>query len=241
MSRDTAAIRHGFDSTSGWDSRTTSVTVPNTTRSFNAGDASSQEFALHVHRTRHVPDGQSVTTDADGVRFTGRARTLLDVAATVDPREFSIVLESGLRGPDPKRPEVWREDVLTELCSMVGRWSRKPGTTTVRVALSQRLPGRPTGSIADSTVLLALVAAGITGVVVQPRILAPDRQGRVRIHFADFLIPSAQLIIEIDGGFHDLTERRKLDHERDRRLSPGFHLFRYPASVALFEPERIVA
>jgi Protein of unknown function (DUF559) len=240
LSHDTAAIHHELDSTIGWDVGSTYVTVPNSTRSFLAQSPDPEAFPLTVHRTRLVPAAESTVVDPYGLRFTGRARTLLDVAAKVDSHEFSIVLESGLRGVDPKRPDDWREDVLAELCSMVDKWSRKPGTSTARIALARRIPGRPTGSIADTTVLLALLAGGINGVIVQPRVLAPDRQGRVRIHFADLLIPAAQLIIEIDGGFHDLPERRKLDHERDRRLSPGFHVFRYPATVALFEPQRIV-
>ncbi len=240
LSHETAAIRHGFDSTKGWDATSIAVTVPNSTRSFRAQTSAFQPL-LRVIRTRHLPDPNTVLHDADGRRFTDRARTLVDVAAGMSDREFSLVLESGLRGANPKRPDQWREDVMAELVDMVNQWRRKPGVSTVRRALARRIPGRPTGSIADSTVLFALLAAGITDVIVQPCVTSLDRHGHIRLHFADLMIPSAQLIIEIDGSMHDLPDRRKLDHERDRRLSPGFHVFRYPATVALFEPGHIVA
>ncbi len=240
LSHDTAAIHHGLDSTSGWDKTTTHITVPNDMSVFQPQTMNPAGGSLRVSRTRHLPVEDSVVHDSDGRRFTGRARTLLDVASGMSDREFSLVLESGLRGADPKQPHVWREDVLAEVCDMVQRWRRKPGATTVRIALARRVDGRPTGSIADSTVLFALLAAGITGVVVQPRVLAVDRNGHVRVHFADLMIPSAQLIIEIDGAMHTLPDRIRQDHERDRRFSPGFHVFRYPASVALFDPGHIV-
>ena len=241
LSHDTAAIHHGFDSTQGFDSLSTYVTVDHATQSFRLGGSGASQFPLVVKRTRHLPPAETLVVDEFGRRFTGRVRTLLDLASRLSLHEFAVALESGLRGPDPKRPDCWRKGVLEELVAMVKARPRQPGAIAARIVLTQRTWTRPTGSIADTAVLLALKAAGVVDVVVQPRIIAPDHRGQVRVHFADLLIPSGQLIIEIDGAFHDLPGRRKLDFERDRRLTPGFHLFRYPASVALFETQRIVA
>ncbi len=66
------------------------------------------------------------------------------------------------------------------------------------------------------------------------------RQVPVGRFIADFLAPSARLIVEIDGGYH--RERARADARRDRALErAGFRVLRLEAELVLRNPELAVA
>ena len=59
-------------------------------------------------------------------------------------------------------------------------------------------------------------------------------------YIADFVVPSAKLIIEIDGRYH--RERRVADARRDRALRRlGYRVLRLEADLVLGAPEEAMA
>jgi Protein of unknown function (DUF559) len=232
ISHETAAIHHGFDSTRGWDTQTVSI-------SQTMGKRPPKQEGFRFFRSRTLAYDQPV--ESNGLRYTSRARTLIDVLATLDLIEGERVLESALRGLDPKRPDVWCEDVLEQLNCWIRDHPRQPGVQRARVLLAQRPIGcRPTGSIAETAAFQALRKAGFTEIIRQPHVKAPDEHGNPRDHFLDGLLLPHMFDIEVDGGDHDDPKRRAADLKRDRRLAGAFVVLRFTASEALFTPNVVV-
>ncbi len=77
--------------------------------------------------------------------------------------------------------------------------------------------------------LFRLVGAGKLGVAVR-------RQVVIGQFVADFAVPSAKLIIEVDGGSH--AGRAAADARRDKKLARlGWRVLRLEAELVLREPE----
>jgi very-short-patch-repair endonuclease len=228
VSHDSAAARHGFDSTKP-RGETEFVTARH-----SCGVRSSADLVVsHARRTIS-------SVQIDGVPVTTRAQTLLDIAARVDDVECERVLESALRGDNPKRPNLWRTEVLDELVELLKLFPRHPGTNRVRRVLLLRPPGcRPTGSFPE-TVLLQLLRQKGVEVIRQPTLLVIDSQGRRFQYYPDFLIVAGRCIVEIDGADHLRPQRSRTDAARQNRLI-GFDVFRYPALTFLNDPEYAIA
>ncbi len=233
---ETAAAWHGFDSTKGWGSSPLVMVQPREQRV-------PQLEGITFRRTRTLDQSQivSMRTPLGSIAVTSRARTLIDVMANIDLVEGERVLESMLRGADPRRPDVWREADLAELQRLVSEHPRQPGAHQVRLLLSLRPEGcRPTGSIAETSTVQALRGAGFTNVVRQPLVIAPDEHNNPRQHFLDLFLPDYVLDVEVDGDEHLDRKRRSADVLRDRRLSRAMGILRFSAADALYNPQRIV-
>ncbi|MEM1087135.1 MAG: DUF559 domain-containing protein [Pseudomonadota bacterium] len=64
--------------------------------------------------------------------------------------------------------------------------------------------------------------------------VAVRRQVPIEGLTVDFAVRSKRLVIEIDGGIHDLEAVQIADAERDRRLmAAGWQILRIPAETAL--------
>lgn len=57
--------------------------------------------------------------------------------------------------------------------------------------------------------------------------------------YADFLIPSLKLIIEIDGGYHDNPEQQALDRQREREIMDAtrYEIIRFSNSQVENDPD----
>jgi hypothetical protein len=232
FSHHTAAAHHGFDSTYGW--RSSPITLTHSIQ-HRLPEVAGYRFV----RSRTLEIQQTISSN--GLSFTSRIRTLLDVLATLDLVEGERVLESALRGPDPKRPDVWRTDDLAQLCQFITDHPRQPGVRQARLLLAQRPAGsRPTGSIAATAVLQALRGAGFPDIVREPLVIAPDEHGNPRRHFIDLFLERGLCDIEVDGNTHFEPRRRAEDLKRDRRLSKAMGVVRFTAHEALNEPDRVV-
>jgi hypothetical protein len=233
LSHSTAAKFHRFDSTLGWGGQSVCASQITDNRVPTRAD-------LRVTRSRTLAYDQPAV--ANGLQFTSRARTLIDVLATLNLVEGERVLESALRGPDPKRPDVWRNEVLEQLLWWIREHPGQPGIKQARILLAQRPIGcRPTGSIAETASIQALRGAGFTDVIRQPLVLAPGESGKPREHFLDALVLPHMFDIETDGGDHTDPKRRAEDLKRDRRLAGAFVVLRFTAAEALFTPGVIVS
>jgi hypothetical protein len=233
LSHSTAAKFHGFDSTLGWDHQSVWASQNTDNRVPTLAD-------LRVTRSRTLAYDRPVIVNQ--LRFTSRVRTLIDVLATLDLVEGERVLESALRGLDPKRPHVWRTEVLEQLRWWIREHPGQPGIKQAKILLAQRPIGcRPTGSIAETASIQALRGAGFTDVIRQPLVLAPGERGNPREHFLDALVLPYMFDIETDGGDHNDPKRRAEDLKRDRRLAGAFVVLRFTAAEALFTSEVIVS
>jgi very-short-patch-repair endonuclease len=231
LSGATAAVFHQLDSTKGWS--------PLTNITQNSMNEIPRTAGVQFCRSRTLSSDQRVFVN--GLFFTSRMRTLVDVLAPLDLVEGERVLESALRGPDPKRPDVWRENELGDLVQFINQHLRQPGAQQARILLTQRPAGcRPTGSIAETAALQALRNAGLGEIIRQPLVRAPDENGNPRDHFLDLFLANQRIDIEVDGGDHLERKRRQADLERDRRLSLGIAVVRVTAVEALHHPDRVV-
>jgi very-short-patch-repair endonuclease len=229
VSHDSAAALHRFDSTHGY-SETVYITAPRSSgvRGTSPGLVISHSTMLEK---RDVVDGFPVTT---------RARTLLDVSASMSDIECERVLESAIRGVNPKRPDRWRNEVLDDVVELITSYPRHPGASRIRRVLISR-PGdcRPTGSFPETVLVQALRNVGIAA-IRQPTVVVIDDRGRQFEYFPDLLIVGGRCIVEVDGGSHLTPTRARTDAARQNRLI-GFDVFRYPATTVLNDPTYAVA
>ncbi|MBQ6226876.1 MAG: phosphoribosylamine--glycine ligase [Bacteroidaceae bacterium] len=67
------------------------------------------------------------------------------------------------------------------------------------------------------------------------------RQCVILDFIADFYCPSANLIIEVDGGYHLQEEQHKLDEEREDRLrAKGYNILRFTNEQVLFDIDNVI-
>ena len=62
-----------------------------------------------------------------------------------------------------------------------------------------------------------------------------------KIYYADIYVPSLRLIIEVDGGYHETKEQKRLDNNRSANIRKlNIHLCRIRNSDA-YSPEKVKA
>ncbi len=230
LSHHSAAELHGFDSTDQRPSGTWVVTSH--ARRVRCLDD------LTLTRSRSFADHEA--TVIDGLAVTSRARTVLDLAAILDDHELERVVESALRGPNPKRPDRWRAEVLVELLRYADGDRRRPGASALARCLARRAGvSRPTGSIADTAMVQHLRSVGVAEVIRQPSLRVHGDDDRVDEVFPDLLVANRRLILEVDGAEHRDAARHRADLARQNKLLLGFELVRCTGADALFDGERL--
>jgi very-short-patch-repair endonuclease len=191
---------------------------------------------LAISRPRQLPE----FTIIDGLPTTTRAQTVLDLAAIVSPIELRRIVESALRGADPRRPADWRTDVLVDLIRLTTAHPHHRGTGAVLRILAVRPPdARPTGSLPETALLQVLEQHGIE-VITQPTLTVHVSDREFHTYFPDQMIVAGQSLTEVDGGGHLEAQRAYSDAIRQNRLV-GFHLFRFPANRVMHRTDEVVA
>ena len=67
------------------------------------------------------------------------------------------------------------------------------------------------------------------------------RQCVILDFIADFYCPLANLVIEIDGGYHQTEEQQRLDKEREERLqAKGYNILRFTNEQVLFDIDNVL-
>jgi len=67
------------------------------------------------------------------------------------------------------------------------------------------------------------------------------RQQPLGPFIADFFIPAARLVVEIDGPVHDTRDQRQRDAERQQRLeAAGLHVLRFRNDAILKDMEAVL-
>ena len=165
----------------------------------------------------------------DGIRCTSVARTLLDLASSVDARTLERAIDHA---------ELLR---LFDLGALQDTLDRHPGQRGIRIlrgALAAYAEPAITASEAEERMLTLVRAAGLP----QPRVNVPVVLNDGTTYRPDFLWPDTRLIVEVDGRTHHARRRGfEEDRVRDRRLAlAGYETRRFAASELLQNSESVV-
>jgi very-short-patch-repair endonuclease len=159
-----------------------------------------------------------------GIPVTSAARTILDLAAVVSPRD----LERALAEAQARRL-VRRADLL----SLLARRSGRPGAAALRSLIEGDAPAL-TRSEAEERFLALIRAAELP---------APEVNARVGRYEVDFLWRERALVVEVDGyRFHSSRASFERDRRRDADLTTrGLRVIRITWRRIVREPEALVA
>jgi Protein of unknown function (DUF559) len=232
LSHQSAARTHGFDSTLGWP-----VSPVRLLQAKQNHTPIAAGFRFHRSRTLTPEMIERLT----GLRTTTRSRTVLDLAARLNVLELERVVESALRGDDPRRPHEWRPEVLREIAEFTDAHPRHLGGRALAHLLRLRPSDAfPTGSLAETAIVQSARAGGFEEPVRQAKVLAPDTRGNMREHFLDALFERLRIDVETDGSSHDDPRQRQSDLARDRRLAGAVTVIRITGAEAINQPNRII-
>lgn len=174
---------------------------------------------VHVHRSAILQDDETMVLE--GIPITNAARTILDLAGCVGPRELEQALARA------ERNHLLEHHQLMDL---VGRHSRRAGTRTLRALLAHAREPALTRSEAEARFLT---------LVRRARLLDPEANALVNGYEVDFLWRTRRLIVEVDGfAFHSSATAFEQDRGRDAALAAaGFRVIRFTWHQLTREPE----
>ncbi len=169
-------------------------------------------------------DARDVTT-RHGLPLTSPARTLVDLAAVLAPRDLSRAYDEAL---------VQRLTNTRAVTAALARRPRGRGAPTLRRLLEAERSVGLTRSEAERRLLELIEAAGL------PR---PETNVRVHGHEVDVLWRAQRLVIEVDGyRFHSTRAAFERDRRRDARLQvTGLRVVRVTWRRLVDEPHGVVA
>jgi hypothetical protein len=202
--------------------------------------ASHHALAEKVHRTRTLRPDDIV--EVGGFPCTSLARTLFDLGRVCNSDEVELALESALRGPDPRRPDVWNEVLLADLEERTIRVVARTGGTVLRTVLRRRPKDcRPTGSFAETKFDQATRRAAMEPFQRQLDVRIFDKKGRLLHHFfPDFMDVSRLILIEVNGaGPRDGQAMTTRDLARMNLLQPFFRFHVVTGADAIFNQRSV--
>jgi very-short-patch-repair endonuclease/predicted transcriptional regulator of viral defense system len=172
------------------------------------GLARGRRTGIRAHRVDSLAVDE--TTRFDGIPITTPARTLLDLAACLPPREVERLVAY-----------ADRESLLTleALAHLLDRRARHRGAVVLRSVLSRPAGPQLTRSEAELR-LLELIR--------QARLPEPQANVRIEGFEVDFLWRSQQLVVEVDGfTYHSSASAFERDRRRDTAITAaGFRVMR---------------
>jgi very-short-patch-repair endonuclease len=165
-----------------------------------------QRRGIRLHCVRAL-DPQE-TAFREQIPITGAARTLLDLAAVLPPRELTRAVHEA---------QVQRCVRVAELAAVLARHAGRAGAPRLRAVVT---PGAaPTRSALEDRLLELVRQAGLPEPAVNAR----------RCGFeVDLLFAAHRLVVEADGRrFHDTAQARVRDAEKQARLeAAGYRVIR---------------
>jgi very-short-patch-repair endonuclease len=214
LSHFSAAAHWGFV---GWDERYPEVTVPGTSARIHAG--------LRVHRTAELASLDF--TRHNGIPVTSPARTLLDLASTLDERPLRRAV---------RQAQALQRVNLRQIIEVLGRLGPRRGTG--QLARIVATGPAPTRSELEDVVLELILRGGLA----HPRVNVPlVLDGRCVV--PDFRWPQQRLVVEADGAaWHDHRLAREDDRERQALLEAhGERVLRVTWDEAIARPRETLA
>jgi very-short-patch-repair endonuclease/predicted transcriptional regulator of viral defense system len=178
--------------------------------------------SVRVHRFCHLDPAE--TTRFEGIPVTVPARTLLDLAGSVNDRRIEQALAAALR------EHLTDRDQIREL---LARYPRRSGAPLLRALVDRDREPAFTRSEAEARFLKLARKARLQG---------PQVNARVSGYEVDFLWQRQRLIVEIDGfAFHSSPGAFERDRRRDAVLTgAGFRVVRVTWRQVTKEPEALL-
>jgi very-short-patch-repair endonuclease len=164
-------------------------------------------------------------TVRDGIPITTAARTLLDIASTLDARELERAFDRGLKGRVLTRHAV---------AVTLQRAPRRAGGRHLAGLVDAELRAwTETRSEREERFLTLLRAGGLP---------EPELNVRVGRYTVDALWRQLKFVVEIDGyEYHSTRRSFESDHERDLDLEAGgFRVTRFTAEQVKNKPEAVL-
>jgi very-short-patch-repair endonuclease len=192
------------------------VTVPRT--------GSRSRPGLRIHRTRDLPPAE--VTTRRGIPVTTPARTLLDLAAILQPRRLERALDQA---------EVLRLADHAALAAIAGAHPGHHGAGRLAAALASHTAGTTlTASELEERFLALCRRHGLPRAGVNERVAGLE---------VDFVFRAARLAVETDGWrFHGTRRAFERDRERDAVLArAGYRTLRFTHRQLTREPGTVAA
>jgi predicted transcriptional regulator of viral defense system len=218
LSHRSAADLHGLRAS---HRRTVEVIVP--------GRSTHRHAGIEVHRGSRLDRDVDVVL-LDGIRTTTVARTLLDLASVLAPRQLERALDQA---------EILRVFDLTALTDQRRRNLRHPGSRPLRLTLDRHLPGTtPTASELEERMLALTDALGLPRAEINAYVDPGDGGPIIR---PDCVWRVHRLAVEVDGARTHLTRHAfETDRHRDQRLvAAGWRVIRITWRQLTHDPTRI--
>jgi hypothetical protein len=183
---------------------------------------------VRVHQSRSMP--RSDLHVVRGITVTTGARTIIDLAASLDVTTSLAVLDDAICAKIAGRRHLHGRALA--LCR---------GRRGVRIVVEATRPGaeREFLSWLERRTAALLEAAGITG---RWNVTLRDRRGRIGT--VDAVLGAHDLVVlELDGlRFHTTPEQQRRDRSRDRRLLLSGRIpLRFTYADVMERPEQVVA
>lgn len=185
---------------------------------------------IEIRRTRRLA-ADEVRVDPLGLPWTDWARTTVDLAAVLSPRELDRHLD---------RSDRERLIDLRAVDAALGRARGRRGTGVLRQALDlyRDAPDALFLSRLERLAYRVLVPAGIPRPEVNGRVALPGG-GSIRV---DLLLRDHLLAIELDGRDHARGDQFRVDRWRDRELQKlGYRVLRFTWADVMHAPEILIA
>jgi very-short-patch-repair endonuclease/predicted transcriptional regulator of viral defense system len=204
-----------------WELRASDATIVDVTIPGSGGRR--RRAGIRLHRARSL-DGQ--TAVMDGIPVTKPARTILDLAATLDVRAIERVIDQA---------ENLRLTDFPSLDALARALASHRGATKLRTVLRDHTPGTTLTKSQLEELFLALCrAAGLPKPLVNHRVAGFE---------ADFVFADHRLIVETDSWRH---HRSRDSFERDRRrdaihAAAGWRTLRFTWRQIEHEPQTVAA
>jgi very-short-patch-repair endonuclease len=176
---------------------------------------------IRVHKVKHMDP-----TDArnrDGIPVTSPARTIIDIAPSLDARELELALHEAL---------ALKLVTIQAVKAALERYPHRRGTATLTALINQPHGARTRSPPEED--LLRLLRRGRL-----PKFFANARIGPWN---ADFYWPEHKLVVEVDGiDFHSSRLRIERDHRKDLDLrARGIDVVRFVPRQVRREPEMVL-
>ena len=163
------------------------------------GTGTAQIDGAKVHRTR-ILDAKDVRIH-ERLPVTSPARTLLDIAELITPRELERAFDEALITHAARRAQI---------SELLARATGRPGRPRLQALLARQTGTTRTRSEAEERFLALIRSAELP---------EPDVNARVHGYEVDFRWRAAQLVVEIDGfAFHAGRPAFERDRQKDARL-----------------------
>jgi very-short-patch-repair endonuclease len=188
-----------------------------------AGRDCGQRPGIRLHRVVAL-DPRDVRT-IDGIPVTSPARTILDLAPLLAPRELEQAVAEGYARRLANR---------STLVALLARYPRRRGSRRLRTIIDVDAKPARTRSAAEERLLEVIRTA---------RLSPPETNARVGPYEVDFVWRDRRLIVEVDGyAFHSPRPKFERDRERDASLTTqGWRVIRVTWRQVRDSPERTIA